>query len=96
MSFNVSEEKEWVAQYENIWNEIESQLREKVVIEPIKRKGRYVNGKSKTWKERIKTNFHGQDVPHEMHCNATTVLKIDSAYKQGKNFHPQVYVGEFK
>ena len=29
-----------------------------------------------------------------MHCNATAVLKIDSVYKQGKNYHPQVYVGE--
>ena len=31
-----------------------------------------------------------------MYCNATGVLKIDSVYKQGKNYHPQVYVKEFK
>ena len=31
-----------------------------------------------------------------MYCNATTVLKIDSVYKQGKNYHPQVYVEECK
>ena len=96
MSFNVSEEKAWVAQYEKIWNEAESQLFEKIVTEPIKREGRYVNGKLKTWKERIKTNFHGQDVPYNMHCNATAVLKIDSANKQGRNYHPQVYVEECK
>ena len=64
MSFNVSEEKEWMSQYKKIWNEVESQLFEKMVTEPIKREGRYVNGKLKTWKERIKTNFHGQDVPY--------------------------------
>ena len=57
MAFNVSEEKEWVAQYKMIWNEVESQLFEKMATEPIKREGRYVNGKLKTWKERIKTNF---------------------------------------
>ena len=56
----------------------------KKATEPIKREGRYVNGKLKTWKERIKTNFHGQDVPYNMHCNATAVLKIDSVYEQGK------------
>ena len=61
-----------------------------MATEPIKREGRYVNGKLKTWEERIKTNFHGQDVPYNMHCNATTVLKIDSVYKQGKNYHPQL------
>ena len=94
MSFNVSEEKQWVSQYKKIWNEVGSQLFENMVTEPIKREGRYVNGKLKTWKERIKTNFHGQDVPYNMHCNATVVLKIDSVYKQGKNYHPQVYVEE--
>ena len=46
------------------------------------------------WKECIKTNFHGQDVPYEMYCNPTAVLKIDSVYKQGKSYHPQVYVEE--
>ena len=96
MSFNVSEAKEWVSQYKKIWNEVESQLFEKMATEPIKIEGRYVYGKLKTWKERIKTNFHGQDVPYNMHCNATAVLKIDSVYKQGKNYHPQVYAEECK
>ena len=96
MSFNVSEAKEWVSQYKKIWNEVESQLFEKMATEPIKREGSYVNGKLKTWKERIKTNFHGQDVPYDMHCSETALLKIDSVYKQGKNYHPQVYVEECK
>ena len=29
-----------------------------------------------------------------MYCNAMAVLKIDSVYKQGKNYHPQTYVEE--
>ena len=94
MSFNVSEEKAWVAQYKKIWNEVESQLSEKLATKLIKGEGKYVHGKLKTWKERIKTNFHAQDVPYDMYCNATAVLKIDSIYKQGKNYHPQVYVEE--
>ena len=61
-----------------------------------KGEGKYVHGKLKMWKEHIKTNFHGQDVPYEMYCNATIVSKIDSVYKQGKNYHPQVYIGECK
>ena len=62
----------------------------------MKKEGRCVNGKLMTWKERIKTNFHGQDVSYNMHCNVTAVLKIDSVYKQGKNYHPQVYIEECK
>ena len=78
MSFNVSEEKEWVAQYKKIWHKVESQLFEKMATEPIKREGKYVHEKLKTWKECIKANFHGQDIPYDMYCNATAVLKIDS------------------
>ena len=94
MSFNVFEAKEWVSQYKNIWNEVESELFEKLATRPIKREGKYVHGKLKMWKERIKTNFHGQNVPYNMYCNAKAVLKIDSIYKQGKNYHPKVYVEE--
>ena len=94
MSFNVSETKGWVSQYKKIWNEVESQLFEKLATKPIKREGKYVHGKLIMWKERIKTNFHGQDVPFDMYCHATAVLKIDSVYEQVKNYHPQVYVEE--
>ena len=96
MSFNVSEAKEWVSQYKKIWNEVESQLFEKLATEPIKRGDKYVHGKLKMWKKCLKTNFHGQDVPYYMYCNATTALKIDSVYKQGKSCHPHLYVEECK
>ena len=48
------------------------------------------------WKECMKTNFHCQNVPYDIYCNATAVLKIDSVYKQGKNYYPHVYVEEYK
>ena len=50
ISFNVSEEEAWKTQYKKIWNVVEAQLFEKMAIESIKREGRYVNGKLKTWK----------------------------------------------
>ena len=64
--------------------------------EPIKGEVKYVHGKLKMRKERIKTNFHGQDVPYNMYYNATAVLKTDYVYKQAKSYHPQVYVEECK
>ena len=82
MSFNISKEKEWMSPYIKIWNEVGSQLFEKLATEPIK--GNNVLGKLKTWKKDIKTNFHGQMSPYNVYCNATAVLKIDSVYKQGK------------
>ena len=41
-------------------------------------------------------NFYGQEVPYNMHCDATAVLKVDSVSKQGKIYHPQVNVEECK
>ena len=90
ISFNFSEGKEWMSQYKKIWNEVESQLFEKLATEPIK--GNNVRGKLKTWKKEIRKIFHGQIVPYDMHCNAAAVLKIDSVYKQGKNYHPETCV----
>ena len=36
MSFNVSEEKDWVSQYKKIWNGVDLQLFEKMATGPIK------------------------------------------------------------
>ena len=92
MSFNVYKTREGVSQYKKIWNEVESQLFEKLATAPIKGEGKYIHGKLKMCKEFIKINFHGQDVPYDMYCIATAVLKIDSVYNQGKNYNPQVYI----
>ena len=39
-----------------------------------------MHGKLKTWKERIQTNFHGQDVPYDIYYNATAVLYTSVLY----------------
>ena len=57
MFFNVSEKKVRVAQYKKVWNEVESQLFEKLATELIKGEGRYIHGKLKTWKERKRQIF---------------------------------------
>lgn len=96
MLFNVSEVPQWVLQYRNIWNEVESQLFGKLTTELIKGVDKYIHDKLKMLKERIKTNFHGQDIPHNMYWKATAALKIDSVYKESKIYHPQVCVEEWK
>ena len=80
--------------YQSIWNKAALQLFKKLTTEPVKGEGKYIHGKLKMWKERIKTKFHGQDVAYDIYCKAATVLRIDSACKQVKNYHPQVFVVE--
>ena len=87
MSFNVSEEKEWMSQDKKIWNDVGSQLFEKLAMEQIK--WDYVHGELKKWKKDITTNFHGQIVPYDVYCNGKAMLMIDSVYKEGKNYHPE-------
>ena len=96
MSFNVSQEKEWVSQYKKIFNEVESKLFENVGTGPAKGEDKYIDGNLKMWKERKKTNFHGQDVPYDMYYHPTAVLNIDSVYKQVKNYYPRMYFEESK
>ena len=50
MSFNVSELSEWVVHYNNIWNEVDSQLFQKLATKPIKEEDKFMRGKLKTWK----------------------------------------------
>ena len=57
MSFNVSEEEAWKTRHKKIWNEVESQLFEKLATELIK--GNNVHGKLKAWKKDKETSFHG-------------------------------------
>ena len=80
--------------YQNIWIEVKSQLFDRLSAEPLLQEGKYIYGKLKTWKKRIKTNFQGEEVPYDVYCNARAVLRIDFLYKHCKNCYPQVYVEE--
>ena len=81
ISFNVSEALEWVLYYQKIWNEVESQLYDKLITGPIKWEGKDMHVKLKTWKERIRTKLHGQAIVYDIYCNTIAVLKIDSVHK---------------
>ena len=78
MTFNVSEVQKWELYFQNTWNEVELLLFEKLTTESIKGKGKHMRGKLTTWKDCIKTNFHNEDIPYDMYCNAIIVLKVDS------------------
>ena len=45
MSFDVSKVPEWMLQYRNIWNKVESQLFEKLTTESVNGECKYMHGK---------------------------------------------------
>ena len=48
MSFNVSEVPEWALHYQNICNQVKSQLFEKLATEPLNGEDKFMHGKLKT------------------------------------------------
>ena len=67
MSFNVYWVQEWVFQYRNTWNEVESQVFEKLITEPTKGESEYRHGNLKLWTKYIRKVFHGQDAPCDVY-----------------------------
>ena len=58
MSFDLDAHKDWVEKYRLVRDRVEQQIFQRLTKDPVN-KDRYVNGKLKTWKEKITTNFHG-------------------------------------
>ena len=54
---------------------------------------KYVNAKLITWDGDVKTRFRGTSrKPEDIRlCYATGILKIGSVYRQGENYHVQVF-----
>ena len=74
MSCNISEALELVLQNRSIWNEVELQPFGKLTPEPIKGESKCIQGKLKTWKECIKTNFLSIcPIQHVLQCNSNVM-----------------------
>ena len=98
MGFNVSQDAVWVKDYEAIWSKVEELLRQKLEGEPLNN-GKYVNPKLITWDNEIRTRFRGNYpgfIEEIGACHATGILKVGSVYRQGSNYHLQVFLKECK
>ena len=107
MGFNVGEDEAWVEKYEGIfWRVCEIlhapgcggfELGGRLAGEPLSN-GAYVNAKLITWDGQNRTGFQGTSQnPEDIGvCNATGILKIGSVYRQGSNYHLQVFLKECK
>ena len=109
MGFNVSEDEAWVHQYEAIWWRINEflhapgcggfELGGTLTGEPLSN-GKYVNPKLIFWNGENRTRFregeYARYIDEIPACHATGVLKIGSVYRQGSNYHLQVFLKECK
>ena len=95
MGFDFAEHQGWLERYISIWRKVEEQIFNTLTKNPVN-KDRFVNAKLKMWDNNITTDFHGACIPQNTRCEATAILQINSVYKQGTNYYPQVYVQECK
>ena len=58
---------------------------------------KYIKTKIKSYKEKINTNFHNNEISKEgSEFICESVILLDSVYKKDKNYYPQVFLEECK
>ena len=60
-------------------------------------KEKYLKAKIKSYDGKTKTNFHDIKIPKERsQCICLSVILIDSDFRTGNNYYPQVFLKECK
>ena len=99
MGFNVSEDEAWICQYEAIWRKVEELLGCELGGTLLSNE-KYINPKLIFWNGESRTRFregkYTRYIDEISACYATGVLKIGSVYRQGSNYHLQVFLKECK
>ena len=95
MSFNLEGYDEWIEKYEKIWNAVETQIFQSLTTSVVN-KGKYINSKLNMYGDKIAVSYHGKEVPYNIYCKATAILRIANVYNQGGNYWAQVYLDECK
>ena len=81
---------ELLEKYNEIWEKVRNITKNEFDSEPVYNK-KYLRTKIKSYSEQISTNFHNNKIPNEgSHCICLSVILIDSGYKKGKSYFPQV------
>ena len=58
---------------------------------------KYLKAKVNSYNRKINKNFHKNKIPTEdSHYISLSVILIDSVFRTGKNYYPQVFLGECK
>ena len=70
---------------------LKNSLKREFTSEPICNE-KYLKAKIKSSNEKINTNFHNNKIPKEVsQCIYLSVILIDSVFRTGSNYYPQVF-----
>ena len=90
-SFSIKDD-EWLEKYNKIWNKVSNTFKKGFDEEPLCGEKKT---KIKADEGKINTNFHNDKMLEKgSHC--LSLVLIDSVFKMGKNYYPQVSLEECK
>ena len=78
--------------WENVKNSIRKEFESKLVYNE-----KYLKAKTKSYNGKINTNFQNNKIPREgSQFICLSVILIDSVFRTGKHYYPQVFLEECK
>ena len=95
MSFFIKNE-ELLEKYNEIWGKVSNNVKKGFDREPVYNE-KYIKTEIKSYEEKINANFQGDKVPKKgSRYICLSVILIDSVFRTGKNYYPQVFLEECK
>ena len=95
MSFLIKNE-ELLEKYNEIWGKVSNNVKKGFDREPVYNE-KYIKTEIKSYEEKINTNFQSNKVPKKgSQYICLSVILIDSVFRTGKNYYPQVFLEECK
>ena len=87
---------ELLGKYKEIWEKVKNITKKEFDSEPVYNE-KYLKAKIKSYNGKINTNFHDNKIPKEgSQFICLSVILIDSVFRTGKNYYPQVFLEECK
>ena len=94
MSFLIKD-NEFLEKYNEIWEKVTNSLKKEFDSEPLYHQ-KYLKAKINSCNGKINTNFHINIPKEDSQYICLSVILIDSVFRTGKNFYPQMLLEECK
>ena len=82
--------------FNDIWEKVSKSIKKEFDSEPVYDE-KYLKNKIKSYQGKISTNFQNNKIPKEhSQCICLLVILINSVFRTGNNYYPQVFFKECK
>ena len=95
VSFFIKDDDELLEKYNEIREKVRNNIKNEFDSEPAYNE-KYLKTKEKSYNGKNNANFHNNEVSKEgSPCICLSVIFIDSVFRTGKNYYPQVFIEKY-